>query len=202
MCLGSQARAQNEAARRQYKYQNEKREREWMQALSVYDSKIIQSEINSQNALMGLQGAATDAQIQRNQARDEAQVKYQQMYVDLLNKSDTAKLVASGQTGQSIRKMQTNELAKYGRNVSEIGRQLVNNDYAISQQLAKAEGKTKGYVDQQYAQVAFAPVQGVAAPAPVMQNVGAAAFMDALSIGSAIGGMATGVGSIKTAFFP
>ena len=200
MCLGSQARAQNEAAIRQYKYQNERREREWMQALSVYDSKIIQSEINSQNALMGLQSAATEAQIQRNQARDEAQVKYQQMYVDLLNKSDTAKLVASGQTGQSIRKMQTNELAKYGRNVSEIGRQLVNNDYAISQQLAKAEGQARGYVDQQYAQVAFAPVQGVAAPAPVMQNVGAAAFMDALSIGSSIAGMATGVSAVKMAW--
>ena len=113
MCLGAQARAQNEAARRQYKYQNEKREREWMQTLSIYDSKIIQSEINSQNALMAVKGAATDAQLQRQQARDDAQVKYQEMYVELLNKSDTAKLIASGRTGTNlIGKLQTNELAK------------------------------------------------------------------------------------------
>ena len=189
MCLGAQARAQNEAARRQYKYQNEKRERQWMQTLSIYDSKIIQSEINSQNALMAVRGAATDAQLQRQQARDDAQIKYQEMYVELLNKSDTAKLIASGQTGQSIRKMRTNEIAKYGRNVSEIGRQLVNNDYAINKELAKAKGQAKGYVDAQYAEVAFQPIPDVAPPQPVMQSVGAAAFMDALSIGSSIATM-------------
>ncbi len=192
MCLGAQARAQNEAARRQYKYQNEQRERKWMQTLSVYDSKIIQSEINSQNAYMAFRGAETDAQLQRQQARDDAQIKYQEMYVELLNKSDTAKLIASGRTGRSIKKLQVNELAKYGRNVSEIGRQLVNNDYKIAKDLQKARAQAKGYVDAQYAEVAFQPIPDVEPPQPVMQSVGAAAFMDALSIGSSIAGIYTG----------
>ena len=181
MCLGAQARTANANARRQYQAANNQRESNWMQTLSIYDSKIIQSEINSQNALMALRGAETDAQLQRQQARDDAQVKYQEMYVELLNKSDTAKLIASGRTGRSIKKLQVNELAKYGRNVSEIGRQLVNNDYKIAKDLQKARAQAKGYVDAQYAEVAFQPIPDVEPPQPVMQSVGAAAFMDALS---------------------
>ena len=49
--------------------------------------------------------------------------------------------------------------------------------------------RLKGYEDQQFAQVAFTPVPTVEPPQPVMMNVGAAAFMDALSIGSSIATM-------------
>ena len=38
-------------------------------------------------------------------------------------------LIASGRTGQSIKKCKQ-DIAKYGRNVSEIGRELIQNDYA------------------------------------------------------------------------
>ena len=42
MCLGAQAAAANETARRQYKYQNQKREREWMQTLTLDGVERIQ----------------------------------------------------------------------------------------------------------------------------------------------------------------
>ena len=46
MCLGAQARAQNEAAQKQYDYALRKRERNWNQALSVYGAKQVQYDIN------------------------------------------------------------------------------------------------------------------------------------------------------------
>ena len=41
---------------------------------------------------MAFRGAETEAQLQRQQARDDAQVKYQEMYVELLNKSRYSKI--------------------------------------------------------------------------------------------------------------
>ena len=51
-------------------------------------------------------------------------------------------------------------------------------------------GKMQGYKQQAFADVAFQPLPDVAPPQPVMRNVGAAAFMDALSIGSSIASIA------------
>ena len=190
MCLGASARTANENARRRYAYENERREREWMQQLSIYDTKLTQFEINTENAKLAAAGAYTENQLKREQARDDAQMKYQDLYVQLLEQSPSSKLIASGRTGQSIRKMQVSDIAKYGRNVSEIGRELMQNDYALMQENAKARAEATSYIKQSYADVAFQPIQDVAPPQPVMRNVGAAAFMDALSIGSSIAGMA------------
>ena len=190
MCLGSEARAQNEASRRQYKYEVERREREWMQQLSIYDTKLTQFEINTDNAKLAAASAYTENQLKREQARGDAQMKYQDLYVQLLEQSPSSQLIASGRTGQSIRKMQVSDIAKYGRNVSEIGRELMQNDYALMQENAKARAEATSYIKQSYADVAFQPIQDVAPPQPVMRNVGAAAFMDALSIGSSIASMA------------
>ena len=186
MCLGAQARAQNEAARRQYAYQNERRERQWMQDLSVYSAKNVQYDINTNNAEMAAQAAYGESERKRQQARAEAELKYQDMYAELLNNSESAKLMASGRTGRSIDRIKTTDLAAYGREVSNIGRKLRMNDIALAQENAKAAAAAKGYKDQQFAQVAFQPVADVAPPAPVMQSVGAAALMDGLKIASAV----------------
>ena len=186
MCLGAQARAANEAARRQYAYQNERRERQWMQDLSVYSAKNVQYDINTNNAEMAAQAAYGESERKRQEARAKAELKYQDMYAKLLNESESAKLMASGRTGRSIDRIKTSDLAAYGREVSNIGRKLRMNDVALAQENAKAAAAAKGYKDQQFAQVAFQPVADVAPPAPVMQNVGAAMLMDGLKIASAV----------------
>ena len=168
MCLGAQARAQNEAARRQYAYQNERRERQWMQDLSVYSAKNVQYDINTNNAEMAAQAAYGESERKRQEARSQAELKYQDMYAELLNNSESAKLMASGRTGRSIDRIKTTDLAKYGRNVAEIGRQLRTNDVALAQENAKAAAQAKGYKDQQFAQVAFTPVPDVAAGVKVI----------------------------------
>ena len=192
MCLGAQAKAANAAATRQYAYQNERRERQWMQDLSVYSAKNVQYDINTNNAEMAAQAAYGESERKRQEARAQAELKYQDMYAELLNNSESAKLMASGRTGRSVARIKTTDLAKYGRNVAEIGRQLRTNDVALAQENAKAAAQAKGYKDQQFAQVAFQPVADVAPPAPVMQNVAAAALMDGLKIASAVAGISKG----------
>ena len=192
MCLGAQAKAANKAAKRQYAYQNERRERQWMQDLNVYQTKQVQYDINTNNAEMAAQAAYGESERKRQEARAQAELKYQDMYAELLNESKSAKLMASGRTGRSVARIKTTDLAKYGRNVAEIGRQLRTNDVALAQENAKAAAQAKGYKDQQFAQVAFQPVADVAPPAPVMQNVGAAMLMDGLKIASAVAGIAKG----------
>ena len=53
MCLGAQAKAANETARRQYKYQNQKREREWMQELNMAGVERIQYDQGINNTNLG-----------------------------------------------------------------------------------------------------------------------------------------------------
>ena len=186
MCLGAQARAQNESARRQYQYQIDQREREWMQQLAVYNAKKVQYDINLNNAQLGAQEAYAQNEQKRQQALGDAEMKYQEMYANLLSNSKASQAFASGQTGRSIARAQVLDRGEYGRKVAEIGRQLRTNQMALAQENAKATGQLKGYMDQQFAQVAFNPVPDVEPPVPVMQSVGAAAFMDALSIGTSL----------------
>jgi len=192
VCLGAQARAANAAARRQYAYQNERRERQWMQDLNVYQQRQVQYDINTNNAEMAAQAAYGESERKRQEARAKAELKYQDMYAELLNESKSAKLMASGRTGRSIARIKTTDIAAYGREVANIGRKLRMNDVALAQENAKAAAEVKSYKDQQFAQIAFTPTPDVAPPKPVMQSVGAAAFMDALSIAGNVAGIYSG----------
>ena len=189
MCLGAEAKTANENARRRYKYENERRERNWMQTTSIYNAQKVKYEEDVQNAGLAQAQARVDQQEAMDNARGEAQLKYQELFRKLLEDSTYGKLVAAGQTGQSTRRRATVEYAKYGRDVSDISRRLVLNDRELARKSSGEIAKYKQFKDQAFAKVAFQPIPDVAPPEPVMQNVGAAAFMDALSIGSSIATM-------------
>ena len=190
MCLGAQARAQNEAAQRQYNFELRRRERNWTQALSIYGAKGVQYDINTSAADMGIAQAYADEQEQKRQARGDAAIKYEEMFRKLAQNSEYSQILASGGTGRSTARIGRMEQAAYGRKVSEMTRELTLNDRKLDRATAQTVGKMQGYKQEQFAQVAFQPIPGVEPPKPVMRNVGAAAFMDALSIGSSIASMA------------
>ena len=54
MCLGGAAKAANENARRRYKYENERRERQWMQRTSIYAAQKVKYQEDVHNANLGL----------------------------------------------------------------------------------------------------------------------------------------------------
>ena len=189
MCLGASARAANANARRRYAYENERRERNWMQTISIYNAQKVKYEEDVVNASLAQAQASVDKQEAMDVARGEAQIKYAELFRTLLKDSAYGKLAASGQTGQSTRRLATMEYAKYGRDVSDIARKLTLNDRELARKSASDQARYKQFKDQAFAKVAFQPIPDVAPPQPVMQNVGAAMFMDALSIGSSIATM-------------
>ena len=193
MCLGAAAKTANENARRRYKYENERRERKWMQTMSIYNAQKVKYEEDVQNAGLAQAYVKTEQQEQMDLARGEAQLKYAELFRKLQENSTYGKLVASGQTGKSTRRRGTIDYAKYGRDVSEIARKLTLNDRELARKSSAQISKYKQFKDQSFAQLAFQPIPDVAPPQPVMRNVGAEAFMQGLSIA---GSLATGAGSL------
>lgn len=194
MCLGAGARAQNEAARRQYEYQNQKRKRNWLQQISIYGAKKVQGALNISRGQQALTDKYGLTELAKRRARGQAERKYESLRTEAMQNSNFAKMVAGGRTGKSIGRIGVMEIGAYGRKVSEIGAKLRTNDFVLDQENKAARNKLKGFIEQQEAQTAFTPLQDVAPPQPVMQNVGAAMFMDALSIGSSIAGLGTSFG--------
>ena len=201
MCLGAQASAANEQARRQYQYQLQRREQEWMQTLSTTGVERIQYEqgINASN----LQLADIYGQIQDKHGDlvDEAVKADQQGWKEFLQNSTSATLKASGRTGKSIDRISSLDLAEYLTNSSRRARELTNASKELRSKGRQAAGQAAAQQKQAWANQAFIKQPDMAPPQPVMQNVAMASFMDALSIGSSIASMATGVGSIKSSFF-
>jgi len=194
VCLGAAARTANENARRRYKYENERRERNWMQTTSIYNAQKVKYEEDVQNATFAQTQAVVDQQEAMDNARGDAQLKYAELFRKLQENSKYGQLVASGQTGQSTRRRGVIDYAKYGRDVGEIARKLTLNDRELARKSSVEISKYKQFKDQAFAKIAFQPIPDVAPPQPVMQNVGAAMFMDALSIGTSL---ATGYRAIK-----
>ena len=189
MCLGAQAKAQNEAAQRQYNYELQRRERNWFQQLTVTNAQQVKYEEDVANAGLAQAQAYADKQEAMALARGEAQIKYEQLFRDLQKNSDYSKLAASGVTGRSARRIGTMEYAELGRKTSEIARAVTLNDRELARKTSQQVSQYQAFKDNAFAKVAFQPIPDVAPPKPVMRNVGAAAFMDALSIGSSIATM-------------
>ena len=87
MCLGAGAKARNESARRKYKYENERRERNWMQTTSVYNAQKIKYEEDVFNANLAAKQSVVDQQEAMDEARGEAQVKYAELFRTVLKDS-------------------------------------------------------------------------------------------------------------------
>ena len=190
MCLGADARAANETARRNHQYQLDKREKEWMQTLSITNTERIMHEQTIDNTNLGLSQVYGDIQEkfgdQIGQALQEDEVNWKQF----LEQSKGAELAAAGRTGRSIDRISTLDLAEYLKKGSRKAYELTESREELNEAGAKAAGMARAEQMQSFARNAIVRNPDLAPPAPVMQNVGAAAFMDALSIASSVVGIA------------
>ena len=184
MCLGAQAKAANETARRQYKYQNQKREREWMQTLTLDGVERIQYEQGLNNTNLGLANVYSDIQAEVGELQGKFRQEDEAKWKEFLQENTGAKMAASGQTGASARRIATLDLAEYLTDSSRRARDVSDASKDLVKQGQKAAGAVAQQQEQMFAKRAMVKVPGLAPPQPVMQNVGAAAFMDALSIGT------------------
>ena len=186
MCLGAQARAANEAARRDYEYKLQKREADWMQQLSLTRAEHVQYEqgINASN--LGLAGIYGDIEEKRKDLIGQAFQENEAEWKAFLEKNTGGELEAAGRTGRSIGRTSALDLANYLRKGSRRAYQLTQATEKLQGEAAKAAGVARAEQMQMFTNVMFEKHPDFAPPKPVMQNVGMAMFQDALSIGSSI----------------
>ena len=184
MCLGAQARAANEAAKRQYEFDIANRERKWMNDIGLTRLEHIQYEqgINATN--LGLANTYADIYEKKGDLIGDMHQADQDNWKEFLEKSPSSTLAASGQTGRSVDRIATLDLAEYLRNGSQRVNELADAFTELDKAGAQAAGAAKQQQMQMFAKQAFVKSPDFAPPAPVMQNVGAAAFTEALSIAS------------------
>ena len=193
MCLGAQARAANKAAKRNYEYQLKKREADWMQTLSITNTERLMHKQFIDASNIGLSQIYGDIQEkfgdQIGQALQEDEVNWKQF----LEQSKGAELTAAGRTGRSAARIGTIELGEYLAKGSRKAYELTQGKRELDKAGQKAAGMARAEQMQSFAKNAIIRNPDLAPPKPVYQNVGAAAFMDALSIAGSIGGIYTGV---------
>ena len=197
MCLGAGARAANEQARRNFEYQLEKRERNWMQTLSLTNVEHLQYEQGIDASNLGLANTYSEIKEKHGELVDAMFTQSQADWKEFLetNKGDTLK--ASGVTGRSADRIAAIDLGQYLKKGADKVHSLTKATTQLSRAGAKAAAQTRAQQMQMFTRVAFEKHPDVAPPKPVMQNVGMAAFMDALSIASSIAGIGTGIESWK-----
>ena len=191
MCLGNEARAANERAKRDYQYKLQKREADWMQQLSLTKAEHIQYEQGVEASNLGLLGTYGDLEKQRKEAIGAAFQSNEKAWKDFLQQNTGTDLAASGQTGRSSERIATLDLAEYLRGTSRTAWELTAASNELSAEGAKAYGEARAQQMQMFANVMFQKFPDMAPPKPVYRNVGMAMFKDALSIGSSIASMAT-----------
>ena len=193
--MGNPHAAENENARRQYEYRLKKREREHMQKLSIYKANVNAYKENIDNINQGLGRAYSGAQTKLNRVKDEAFRANQDALIKFFQKSAHGDLTASGATGRSISRMGVMEAGALGRFYARNNRAITdaNEDFMTGVKAARRQAKEAQRA--QFARVAFAPTEDVAPPVPVMRK-GPSAFMQALSIGSSLIGIGSGVKTI------
>jgi len=197
VCLGAQARAANEQARRNYKYQLQQREGKWMQTLSQTGLERIQYKEGINNSRLSLANVYGDIQEKYGDALGQAMQEDEVNWKEFLQNNTGDKLLASGRTGRSVGRTMSMDLAEYLRKGSRKAYELTEVREELSEAGAKAAAQSKAEQMQLFAKNSVIKNPDFAPPPPVMQSVSAAAFMDAVSIAGAVGGAMSGIAAIS-----
>ena len=186
--------AQNAQRIREYERALEIRKRNWFQQLSIYQAKVNKYNIDLNENDLAAQRGYAKAQSNLTALQGRVLAQNEQKFRELSKK--LGKRRASGQTGRSVGRGETMDLAAYGR---YTGRQ----SYAISMAREKFKENVENIRRRQvsdrrrlFSSVAFNPVPSIAPEPPQLQGTGmvmANAFLGAA--GSIIGGMGKDVGA-------
>ena len=147
-----------------------------------YDQTIDATHVGLANAYADIQEKYRDQIAEAVQGQEELFKKFSQ-------EASSEGLVAEGRTGRSIQRMRTVELGQLLAQGSRDAYKLTQSARDLSREGAKAAAAAKQQQMQAFAQNNIIKTPDIAPPPPVMRNVGMAAFMDALSIGSSIATM-------------
>ncbi len=200
MCLGAGARAANEQARRNYKYQLEQRERNWFQTLSITSTERIMHEMGVDASNIAVNQVLGDLDVKFQKEIGTALQEDQVTWKKFLEKDTGAtKLATSGITGRSAARIGTLELGEYLAKGSRKAYELTESRQELDKAGQKAVNMARAEQMNSFAKNNIIRNPDLAPPQPVMQNVGMAALMDGLSIAGSVFALTSGLGAIKEA---
>ena len=157
-----------------------------MQTLSATKTERVMHEQLIDSSNLGVAQVYGDIQAkfgdQIGQALQEDEVNWKKFLQD--NTGD--KMAASGQTGRSAARVGTLELAEYLSKGSRKAYELTQGKQEMDAAGRKAAGQARQQQMQSWANNAIIKSPDLAPPKPVYHSVGAAAFMDALSIAGSV----------------
>ena len=186
--IGSAASASqaNKQARANYQHQLKVRERKWMQTRTTYGTKKVQFEQEVDQANIAAQRAYSRVQQQLNSAQASAILQNQEDFKKILANEGMIEASAAerGVRGRSIARQLVMNKANYGMAQAMRSRALTQAGYQAKDVNQDVNRQLKGKLNQSFGKVALQPIQDIAPPPPVMQNVGLT-FM--LGMGQALG---------------
>jgi len=182
-------KAENRRRIREYERQLEIRKRNWFQQLSVYSAKVNKYNIDLNENDLAAQRGYAKAQASLRSLGGQVTAQNEQKFRELVSKK-LGRRRSSGQTGRSVRRGETLDMASFGR---YTGRQA----FAVSMAREKFKENVENIRRKQtsarrglYSQVAFNPVPSIAPNPPQLRGTGMV-MMNAMmgAIGSIAGGM-------------
>lgn len=181
-----QASQANKEARRNYEYKLKVRERKWMQTRATYASKKVQFEEEVDQANIAAQRAYSRTQQQLNNAKSLAILENQEDFKKMLANEGAIEVSAAerGVRGRAVARQLVMNKGNFGISQALRSRGLAQAGYAAKESNADVNRQLKGQLNRSFGKVAIQPVQDLAPPPPVMQNVGMT-FM--LGMGKALG---------------
>ena len=198
-------KAENRRRIREYERALEIRKRNWFQQLSVYSAKVNKYNIDLNENDLAAQRGYAKAQANLRSLGGQVTAQNEQKFRELVSKK-LGRRRASGQTGRSVARGETLDMASYGR---YTGRQA----YALSMARERFKENVENIRSRQvssrrqlFSSVAFNPVPSMAPNPPELRGTGmvmANALLGAAgSIASGFGGQDMGapVGDDMSAF--
>ena len=162
------AAAQNEGAIRNYKYQLKVRRKNWDRERERYAHQVTQYKGKTMENEAAAQRAYASEQTRLNNIYKKASFAQQDQLVKLAQGS--GQMAASGRTGRSAQRLDTNVVSQFGRNQAIMAESLLGAQAAYDTRTGAIRRQQISQQNQDYSDVAYAPEPGVAPPQPVMRQ--------------------------------
>ena len=163
-----------------------------MQTLSATSTERIMHDQLVDSSNLGVAEVYGDIQDKFGDQIGKALQDNEQNWKEFLSDNRGDKLTTSGQTGRSTGRISTLDLGEYLAKGSRTAYELTEGKQELDAAGRKAAGAARQQQMQTFANNAIVKSPDLAPPQPVYQNVGAAAFMDALSIAGSVASIYTG----------
>tara|TARA_A100001011_G_C14154991_1_gene775644 strand:+ start:22 stop:669 length:648 start_codon:yes stop_codon:yes gene_type:complete len=186
----------NKEKRRMHEHRLKVRERKWMQTRTTYATKKVQFEQEVDQANIAAQRAYSRTQRQLNNAKSLAILENQEDFKKMLVNEGMLEASAAerGVRGKSVARALVMNKGNFGMSQRLRSRGLSQAGYMAQDSNEDVNRQLKSLLNRSFGKVAIQPVQDLAPPPPVMQNVGMT-FM--LGMGQALGAGIEGNASLN-----